>query len=59
MLDYHQRLQNIRHLDTEAIVEPSLWSKIVGDVEWRAWFPVTRAVSPRGINVTILEHVNA
>jgi hypothetical protein len=61
MTDFHTRLQKLRDDPTSQMVEivyPLSWNKIAGNIDRNAWWPVTRAVSPQGINVTILENVN-
>lgn len=56
MTDFHHRMRQVRH---HPAIELRLGADVMGKVEMAAWFVVTSAVSPRGINVTILENVNA
>lgn len=63
MRDFHHRLTDIRHnvanQAAKSWVHPEYWNAVVGSIEWQVWFTVTTQVSPRGINITILENINA
>jgi len=62
MTDFHTQVRHIRHLTArraeEDVKQWPCWNEVFGWVEMAVWFPVTRAVSPPGINLTILENVN-
>jgi len=63
MTDFYRRMLVLRNKNSRRIehsnISDVVWNEIFGWVEMNAWFPVCRAVSPAGINVSILENINA
>jgi hypothetical protein len=62
MTDFHTRVRRIRHVTAHRVggdvKQWPRWNEVFGWVAMDVWFPVTQAVSPPGINITILENVN-